>query len=48
MQSSFNIERESEERQKAMADLPHMKRLKTNMKRRQLKRILQELEGDEY
>ena len=40
-----NIERESSERQKAMADLPHMKRFKTNMKRRRIKQILQDVTG---
>jgi hypothetical protein len=41
----LSTERESAERQKAMADLPHMKKFKTNMKRRQIKQILQEIAG---
>ena len=41
------MERESAERQKAIADLPHMKKFKTHMKRRQIKQILQEMAGQE-
>ena len=41
------MERESAERQKAIADLPHMKKFKTHMKRRQIKQILQEMADDE-
>ncbi|CAB4000531.1 Hypothetical predicted protein [Paramuricea clavata] len=41
------MERESDKRQKAMADLPHMKRFKTKMKRRQLKQILHDMADDE-
>lgn len=42
----YNIERESDKRQEAMADLPHMKRFKTKMKRRQLKQILHDMAGE--
>ena len=40
-----DIERQSVERHKAMADLPHMKRFKNNMKRRRIKQILEEVPG---